>query len=183
MLMPCQRGRPATLWHHLLIMRQDQRNALATKQTMQLPANKGPWQRAEWVLWNQAACAHSVSRERSVWMDLFVYWCLCFVFVSQQWPCLACLQTCSYTRCDKPAGKPMPSRLRVRAAERARLSQGSWGTWTSSEMLTKSGDFSGYKCTKYIKSALLKCQFLFPVQDGNTIVFNLKNLDHCVCWD
>lgn len=36
MLMPCQTERPATLWHHLLIMRQDCRNALRMNQTMLL---------------------------------------------------------------------------------------------------------------------------------------------------
>lgn len=106
MLMPCQTERPPTLWHHLLIMRQDHRNALGTDQTMrQTKAARDSG--LEWVLGNRAACARGVLSERRVWMDLFVYWCLCFVFVSQQWPCLACLQTRSYTRCDKPAGKPM----------------------------------------------------------------------------
>lgn len=132
MLMPCQTERPATLWHHLLIMRQDRRNAPGMNQTMQLLANKGLWQWAEWVLWNWAACAHSVLRERRVWMDLFVYWCLCFVFVSQQWPCLACLQTCLYTRCDKPAGKPGQTkcvRVCVWEGGRGRPARGGWGTW------------------------------------------------------
>lgn len=39
MLMACQTERPATLWHHLLIMRQDRRNALGMNQTMPLLAN------------------------------------------------------------------------------------------------------------------------------------------------
>lgn len=39
MLMACQTERPATLWHHLLIMRQDRRNALGMNQTVPLLAN------------------------------------------------------------------------------------------------------------------------------------------------
>lgn len=78
MLMPCQTERAATLWHHLLIMRQDCRNALGMNQTMLLLAGGGLSQRSEWVLPNYAACARGVWRERGAWMDLFVYWCLCF---------------------------------------------------------------------------------------------------------
>lgn len=61
------------------------------------PNNAAPesCQQAEWVLWNRPQCACILLRRKwCVWVDLFVYWCLCFVFVSQQWSCLACLQTC-----------------------------------------------------------------------------------------
>lgn len=135
MLMPCQTERPATLWHHLLIMRRDRRNALGTNQTMPLLANNGIWQQAEWVLSNWAACACSVWREWGVWMDLFVYWCLCFVFVSQQWSCLDCLQTCFYTSSDKPAGQH-DGQLRCR--ERGKPARGCWGTWDLNKRQIKS---------------------------------------------
>lgn len=66
------------------------------------PNNAAPGQ--QWALAGGRAGAAPVFLG-SVWMALFVYWCLCFVFVSQQWPWLACLQTCSYTSAYKPAGK------------------------------------------------------------------------------
>lgn len=94
MLMPCQTERPATLWHHLLIMRQDYRSALGMNQTMLLLANTTTWQQADWVLWNRFACVCSVWREWRVWMDLFVYWCLCLSHSSGLvWP--VCKHACT----------------------------------------------------------------------------------------
>lgn len=123
MLMPCQTERPATLWHHLLIMRQDYRSALGMNQTMLLLANTTTWQQADWVLWNRFACVCSVWRE---WRIMNGFVCLLmFVFVSQQWSCLACLQTRLYTSVDKPqAGGHEQLRCRQRGKPVWRC----WGT-------------------------------------------------------
>lgn len=96
---------------------------------------------------------HTVFRGSGVyeWICLFIDVCvLCLSHSSGLvWP------VCKHARTrDATSLQGSPCRADCvweRQRERGRL-QGSWGTWTSSEMLTKSGDFSGYKCTKCIKS-------------------------------
>lgn len=115
-----QQGAANRYWEEVCVYANALSDREATESLTPSINNEIPWQEhiehdpnnaapsKQWGLTAGSASASPIQRvgeEQSVWMDLFVYWCLCFVFVSQQWSCLACLQTCWYMSAYKPAGK------------------------------------------------------------------------------